>query len=180
MNRLQRAAVLLKLLDALRSRGSWCGETHVQKSVFALQELFGVPLEYRFVLYRHGPYSFELADEITALRADMLLAVQPREPYGPSLVAGDSAERFLENFQRTTASYSPAIEFVVERFGRCTVVELERLATALYVTHEEKATTPSARAARLRELKPHIQPEDAERAVAEVAAILRDVASRAN
>ncbi len=73
MNRLQRAVVLLTMLDALKRRGSWCGETHLQKSVYFLVELCAVPLGYSFVLYRHGPYSFELSDEITALRADMLL-----------------------------------------------------------------------------------------------------------
>ena len=44
MNRLQRAAILLTLLDALRQRGSWCGETHLQKSVYFLEEMCGVPL----------------------------------------------------------------------------------------------------------------------------------------
>ena len=41
MNRLQlAAAVLLTLLDALKQRGSWCGETHLQKSVYVLQGSF--------------------------------------------------------------------------------------------------------------------------------------------
>ena len=101
MNRLQRAAVLLTMLDALKQRGSWCGETHLQKSVYFLQELFGVPLGFTFVLYRHGPYSFDLSDEITALRADLLLDVQPAQPYGPSLVPGENAARFLANFELT-------------------------------------------------------------------------------
>jgi len=177
MNRLQRAAVLLTLLDALKRRGSWCGETHLQKSVFFLVMLCRVPLGFPFVLYRHGPYSFELSDEITALRADMLLVVQPREPYGPSLAPGPNAERFLANYQRTRDRYSYSIEYVAERLGRYRVVELERLATALFVTCESRATTVSARVARLRELKPHIHAEDAERAVGDVDAMLRDVAA---
>src|ERR1700679_4231265 len=85
MNRLQRAAVLLTLLAALKQRGSWCGETHLQKSVYFLQELLGVDLGFPFVLYRHGPYSFEISDDLTALRADLLLNLKLRLPYGPSL-----------------------------------------------------------------------------------------------
>ena len=68
MNRLQRAAVLLTLLEQLQARGSWCGETHVQKSVYFLQDLLQVPLGFEFVLYKHGPYSFDLNDEITAVQ----------------------------------------------------------------------------------------------------------------
>ena len=136
MDRLQRAAVLLTLLDALKQRGSWCGETHLQKSVYILQELFGVQLGFTFVLYRHGPYSFDLSDEITALQADMLLTVQPRLPYGPSLAPSESAERLFSNFERTRRLYRPAVEFVADRLAGCKVVDLERLATALYVTRE--------------------------------------------
>ena len=48
MNRMAKAALLMQLLNEMRQRGSWCGETHVQKSVYLLQELFGVPLEFQF------------------------------------------------------------------------------------------------------------------------------------
>ena len=69
MERLQRAAVLLSLIEQLKDRGSWCGDTHIQKTTYFLQELLKVPLGFEFILYKHGPYSFDLEDEITALRA---------------------------------------------------------------------------------------------------------------
>ena len=43
MKRLQSNAVLLSLIDNLQAKGSWCGETHVQKATYFIQELFGVP-----------------------------------------------------------------------------------------------------------------------------------------
>jgi hypothetical protein len=48
-------------------------------------DVLGVPLGFEFILYKHGPFSFDLSDEITAMRADALLQYQPRQPYGPSL-----------------------------------------------------------------------------------------------
>ena len=39
MNRIQRAAILTGLVNALRERGSWCGETHIQKAVFFSKNL---------------------------------------------------------------------------------------------------------------------------------------------
>ena len=175
MNRSQRAVVLLTLLDALKQRGSWCGETHLQKSVYVLQELFGVPLGFKFVLYRHGPYSFELSDEITALQADMLLTVVPRPPYGPSLVAGENAERFLSNFARTRQVHRSAIDRVANRLASCKVVDLERLATALYVTRENASHRDlTARASRLHELKPHVAIEDAVRAIEDIDTMIRE------
>jgi uncharacterized protein YwgA len=175
MNRLQRAAVLLTLLDALKERGSWCGETHLQKSVYFLQELLGVDLGFPFVLYRHGPYSFELSDEITALRADSLLNVQLRLPYGPSLEPSERAESLLANFERTRRLHQPAIDFVADRLAQHKVIDLERLATALYVTREPGRTrNVEARAARLNELKSHIALDEARRAIEDIDAICSD------
>ena len=39
LKRMQRDAVLLSLMNEMRAKGSWCGETHVQKSAYFLQEL---------------------------------------------------------------------------------------------------------------------------------------------
>jgi hypothetical protein len=172
MNRLQRAAVLLTLLAALKQRGSWCGETHLQKSVYFLQELLGVDLGFPFVLYRHGPYSFDLSDEITALRADLLLNVKLRLPYGPSLEPSESAGGLLANFEQTRRLHQPAIDFVADRLAQHKVIDLERLATALYVTREPgRNRDSSARAARLNELKPHIDLGNATHAIEDVDAI---------
>jgi hypothetical protein len=60
MNRLQRAVVLLSLLERLKERGSWCGETHLQKSAYFLQDMLSAPLGFDFILYKHGPFAFDL------------------------------------------------------------------------------------------------------------------------
>ena len=85
MDRLRNAALLTRLIEGLCSKGDWCGETHVQKTAFFVQELMGVPLGFRFILYKHGPFSFGLRDELTALRADGLLELEPRT-YGAQLI----------------------------------------------------------------------------------------------
>jgi hypothetical protein len=77
MNRLKRDAVILSLIENLKKKGSWCGETHILKATYFLQELFDLPLGFEFILYKHGPFSFDLSDEFTAMRADMLLKIQP-------------------------------------------------------------------------------------------------------
>jgi len=56
MDRLQKAALITRLLQNLRSKHSWCGETHIQKAAFFAQELMEVPLGFEFILYKHGPF----------------------------------------------------------------------------------------------------------------------------
>ena len=43
MDRLRNAALLTRLIEGLCSKGDWCGETHVQKTAFFVQELLGCP-----------------------------------------------------------------------------------------------------------------------------------------
>jgi uncharacterized protein YwgA len=165
MNRMQRAVVLLMLLEQLRNRGSWCGETHLQKATFFLQQMMGVPLGFDFILYKHGPYSFDLNDEITALRADQLLTVLPRSPYGPSLHPSDVGLALLGRFLKTRDRFAKPIQFVADRLSDKNVVELERLGTALFVVSTAPTSDVSERVERIQAVKPHVLAEDARAAL---------------
>jgi hypothetical protein len=157
--------VLLTLLEQLKNRGSWCGETHLQKATFFLQQMMRVPLGFDFVLYKHGPYSFDLNDEITALRADHLLTVQPRSPYGPSLYPSEAGLALFERFPRTRDRYAKAVRFVADRLAGKNVLELERLGTALFVTSMAPTSGYNQWVERLQATKPHVLAEDAREAL---------------
>lgn len=166
MKRRQQQAVVLQLADALRERGSWCGETHLQKATYFLKKLAGVPLDFKFILYKHGPFSFDLRDELTAMRADKLMKLKVKQPpYGPSFLTTDPGKRLEARFPRTVSRYEEAIRFVADAFGQLGVRELESLATALYVTREMEGANRQQRADRIRELKSHISPQKAQEAV---------------
>jgi len=160
MDRLRKAAILVRLIEKLREQGSWCGETHVQKATFFLQELMHVPLGFDFLLYKHGPFSFDLRDELTGLRADDLLALEPHRPYGPRMAPTDRSNYIQGVFSKTLEKYDPVILFVAQNLGPKAVIELERLATALYVTiRAGVGVSADMRAQLLTELKPHIPRE---------------------
>jgi hypothetical protein len=101
MDRLKRAALMTRLLQNLKDKGSWCGETHTQKATFFVQHLMDVPLGFEFILYKHGPFSFDLRDELTSLRADGLIRLVPRWPYGPTIMPTELAKKLQNNYQRT-------------------------------------------------------------------------------
>lgn len=180
MNKLKRAAVLTRLMEELRKRGSWCGETHVQKSCFFLQKLMEVPLGFDFILYKHGPFSFDLRDELTCLRADNLIRLEPQWPYGPKLVPTDLGKHIQEICQNTVQMYDDHIAFVADKLGAKDVSCLERLATALFVTLDaEKGASVDERSRRLTELKPHISHDEAKAAVEEVDQFIEEAQGRA-
>ena len=166
MKRLQKVAVLLSVIGALDKEGSWCGETHIQKAVYFLQTMFKVPLGFEFVLYKHGPYSFALTDELMRMRADRLLEWVPKRPYGASFRLNDQSNIIIEKFTKTVGRYQEKVNILAKETGDKRVRELEKLATAQYVTLEGTfGTDAHARAKRLHNLKPHIPENEALEAI---------------
>jgi hypothetical protein len=179
MTRVKRVVLLLELADKLRAKGSWCGETHIQKATYLAQELVQLPTDFEFILYKHGPFSFELRDEITAMRADELLEMKTRrEPYGPSLVPTSDSTQFRKRFPLTVAKHAHELDFVAGQVGDRSVSELERLATALFVMREDDSRDRDEQAGRIHELKPHVTVPEALRALQEVERIAAEANRR--
>jgi hypothetical protein len=168
MNELQRSAVLLELINHLNRVGSWCGETHVQKCVYFGQELFGLDTAFDFELYKHGPFSFDLRDQLSSMQAEAILALQTQPPYGPSIIPGVLAKRLLERCPKTIARVKDQLLVVASTFGPKRVAELERLSTAFYISKEFDLKGVEARARMLTRLKPHIDLEEARDATGEM------------
>lgn len=176
MDTLEKDAILISLLEKMEEQGSWCGETHIQKSVYFLQKMLSVPTGFEYILYKHGPFSFDLRDELTSMRANMFLKLRGREyPYGPSYSLGPMAQVLIERFSEAVEPYSEKMEFVAKTFSSRDSAELERLATAFYVRSEEGSAIPD-HADYIHEIKPHISRESAASALLEVEALEKTLA----
>ena len=168
MDQTEQTAIVLKLMDSLGSRDSWCGETHIQKCIYLVQESLRATLGFEFVLYKHGPYSFDLHDLLGEMRADLLIDREPRPvPYGPTLKPSKSGIKLLKRHIATTAPYTTVIATVADKFGGRDTSDLERIGTAMYVTRLGDSD-PSERARLITKLKPHVSYEAALKAVQEV------------
>jgi hypothetical protein len=169
MEQLQRAAIVFSLIERLFSNGSWCGETHIQKSTYFLQELFEVPLEYNFILYKYGPFSFDFRDELLSWRADDLLRIEIRNQYGPSILPSENGIKIETLYSRTLGKYARHIDAVSSKLGTMGVTQLERWATAFYVTRKSEGSQDiELRARQITDLKPHVSYEDATQAIKDV------------
>lgn len=174
-------ALLTYLVERMNALGSWCGETHIQKSVFFLQELFETPLEYDYVIYRHGPYSFDLHDELTAMRANALVELEPnRAPYGPHFKPGSLAQGLGSRFSRTRKRYEERVNFIAQRIATREVVDLERIATAFFLGRERSDLNRDGLAELITKLKPHISREAALAGIEESRRIEQDASAIAS
>jgi len=168
---IDKSATILSLVAYLRENESWTGETHVQKAVFFLDKKCNVPTSFNFILYKHGPYSFDLHETLATLFATCLLEHQVQLRYGPRIQLTDSGKKFLGKYAQQISSKENSIKTVATWFGRKGVAELEKVATALWVQKESPALPDVVKAERIHEIKPHIPVEDASQALQTVAAL---------
>jgi uncharacterized protein YwgA len=150
---------------SLAKHGSWCGETHIQKTAFIAKHAFKVALESDFVLYKHGPYSFDLNKSLSHMIARGVLRLETNPGYGPL------NEKFWEALNNSAENifsrYSDNIEKACTVLGSKNVAELERVSTAFYLIDEDPEISDDDGAQKLSQLKPHIQADLARAAFVE-------------
>lgn len=173
MNEVAQSAVLAGLVRRLRDARSWGGETHVQKAAYLLRELRDVPFSFDFILYKYGPFSFELRDELTTMQADHLIERETSRPqYGPQLRVTDRGVELELRMKKTMARYGDDLDWVAGWLGGRGVADLERLATAMWMTRHHEDASAADRAELLIGVKPHIERSDALEAVEEIDGLL--------
>ena len=169
--------LIATLIEKMRAHESWAGETHVQKAVYFLQTLLGVPTGFKFTLYKYGPFSFDLRDKLAEMRTSGQLELHPQSPpYGPRLDIGPGAGQLPKRFPKTLRTYDAQLEYIADHLGGLGVGDLERLATAMLVSEEMPDGTVDERAEQLNAYKPHVSIEAAREAVEDVDEMREDVA----
>lgn len=167
MNAYQRMALLLRLMELLREKGSWCGATHIQKSAYFAQDLTKVPFRYDFVIYKYGPFSSLLRDELSGMLALLVAELDVHDMFfSPKYGIGRRGRKVMETFGECIEKYKNQLEFVSDKIGQMKIKELEQVGTALFVTREMgNEASVHVRCERLLRRKPHIAEGDAVTAI---------------
>lgn len=156
----RKHALILAVVEGLRENGSWTGRTHVQKALFLLGASGKVDVPFNYVLYKHGPFSFDLDEEIEVMRSYAAISVAPQRGFGVTLSPSSKSSH-----AKLKAPLSPNEERVIAdmcaKIGASNVSSLERLATAAWIRTREKLHDEDEIASRLHDLKPHIPKEAA-------------------
>lgn len=152
----------------MAEKGSWTGETHLQKAAYLLSELRDVDFDFDFILYKHGPFSFELRDELAEMQSEGLIHSFVQNPnYGPRLLPTKGGKNLEETLAASAKRYEDSLEWIAETLGGHDVMELERLATSMWMTRKQGGNVRE-RAEAVVEVKPHISIEAAMLSVEEI------------
>ena len=109
------------------------GKTVLMKMAYLLQEVYKVPLGYRFSLYTYGPYSSEVLADLDRSRYRGWVNVEYIEDeVGFQITPGQKAATISE-LQDSFKEYEAEVEKLVENFGSFRAKELELRTTISYV-----------------------------------------------
>jgi uncharacterized protein YwgA len=152
----QRLVAISKLAEAFAEKSVQFGKTALQKTVYLLQELYSLDLEYRFGLHTYGPFCPELLSDLDFAEALDLVEIR-RSSEGDGFDIAPKAPATFE--KRTTDEFkgklADSIRRLLRDFGGRTARELELLSTIIFIDREPETTRSEEELVRLvREIKP--------------------------
>lgn len=159
----KKHAFILEVINGLKAGGSWTGKTHVQKTMFLVSEATPIQIPFEFVLYKHGPYSFDIETELEQMKSYNAIVVQPMSGYGVELKPSENAA-LVARLSLLSPTEKENVAEICRFVGSKGVVELERLATAVWIRNHDHITDSREVAQRINALKPHIKISEAEEA----------------
>jgi hypothetical protein len=169
-------ALILAVVEGLKREGSWTGKTHVQKTLYLLQASGALEVPFAFVLYKHGPYSFDAEAELEQMKSYAALDSRTVEGWYGAVLGPGSNAALIKRLNPLPAAVQEAVDFICRAVGCKTVAELEPLATVAWIRTREGLVEPDAVVERLRQLKPHVGIREAEEADREARRIFESAA----
>jgi len=149
---INKYALLLQVIKELNSVGSWSGNTHIQKTVNLVQSLLGQEI-YEFTIYRYGPYSFELRDDLERL-VNVELVKRTFNDHGYHYKITKRGLEYLQNakFSRKTTN---VIKEIASLFGKAPTHVLELFSTIDYTLTKLNTDNDEFIVEYVKKLKPH-------------------------
>lgn len=151
------------ILAELVNKRPGLGKTAMMKMVFMLQQVYKVPLGYKYEIYTYGPYSAEVTNDIGFADQTGIISVDaetyPTGNVGYHLNSTEKTQETIDKAGSIVSENMSAIDDVIAKFGNCTAKELELSSTIVYmyttyITNSWSALADDI-ATNVHEIKPH-------------------------
>lgn len=146
--------IIIELAKRLNGISPQFGKTALQKLIYLLTEIYGVPCDYEYSLYTYGPYSAELASNVDYVNALGGIELIDGLKGGYEIIVGEDAEHILSKAERFIKQYSDNIDQLIADFGSYSARDLELRTTLIYLSKNEVLSKEEL-ARQLRDLKPY-------------------------
>lgn len=153
------------------------GKTVLQKLVYIMQELYGLPIDYDYCLYNYGPYCKELDNDLSYIA--LLDGVNVDwNVIGYKISPSKKAEHYIEKAQDFLSKNNELIDLTIQNFGNMQAKDLELRSTIIFVYKQSSSSRENKNRQELikkvGEIKPHFSVQEIEKAYDELIANLSD------
>ncbi len=171
----EQRILICHLTATLHKHGNWVGHMHIQKGSMFLQRLFGVRIDYQFVLYKNSPFSFDLEEDLALMRYRYMIDLEPHPKYPPWYLLGSAGEYAIKQ----PNPYQREVDFVCEKISAMTkLIDLERVSMVYFLSSENPGLVGREVVEMIRERRPHISAAGAFTALDEVQRIVNDASEQ--
>ena len=135
LNWQERHMLLVEMLDRVTAREGGTTEPRLEAYAFFLQEMRGVPTEYKFYRSRCWPTAVDLVSDIGCLRIHRMVR---SVPIGPGWETTVVTKSLRDRYSYVVDKYDEDLEVVAERFAAVDNFRLKLLASAFLLSMDGK------------------------------------------
>jgi len=165
-------ALILAVIEDFHANGKAVYKHQIQKVLYLLSIQGEVNVPFDFVLYRRGPYSFEVDAEIEQMLSYAAITRAASGAYGTTFIPGRNAAFVHEHARAFTPAEQHAIHRICQFAAEQTPLELDRVSAAGWLRAREQLRDDQGIASRLRSLKSHVSNDEANTAAQSLARLL--------
>lgn len=132
-----------------------------------MQEVYQIPCSYSYILYNYGPYSMELADDLSFFATMEGVKIEWSQGLGYEIKIAGRTEHFRERGKDFLNKYASEIDEVIKKFGGMSAKELELQSTIIYIFKEEPLDKDNL-VCRIKEIKPYFTRSEIDNAYREL------------
>lgn len=133
MERIERAALIVEMIDRMWDNGGWTDEHNVHMCLFFLQEMRGVPFGFDFVINGYGVLSQDMKRDILELRADEMVVLAPGQGKRRAGLELLKAGRLIrERYSHILERYEEDLAFVAKHFCSKSTKQLQNESASFY------------------------------------------------
>jgi hypothetical protein len=168
-----RYGLIAELAARLEGKSPRFSKTVLEKMVYLLQELHGVPVGYDFSFYTYGPFSSGLLSDLDYVESFGGVSVA-YSGFGVYVIApGPKNESLKRKANEFLSKADRVLTSVVEEFGQLSAKDLDLRATIIFVDRDvrkmDRVFTKDGIVQLIREIKPHFSEQAVRDALAELA-----------
>ena len=135
----ERYAIVLYTIKKWNEVKNTCNEKQLQKSLYVLESIDKEVIEYKFIVFKNNPYSYELRDDLGSMEAENLLEVERLEPFGINVLLNHHGEELISFYSKFNnyRRIKDILDIIIQKLSKRTIIDIENTTRAFMILRKQ-------------------------------------------